>query len=125
MGTNEAANQAVGSAYDARERIDLLMHAIGKAPVLWPTVKTTQHSGYYDDTNMQKFNDALVQACKRYPNLRVYDWASEVKDNWFSSDGIHFTSAGYRQRAYRIAQALARAYPRDSEASPDCVVHSR
>jgi hypothetical protein len=48
---------------------------------------------------MQEFNDALLRACKRYPSLRVYDWAGEVKNGWFNSEGIHFTSAGYRQRA--------------------------
>jgi hypothetical protein len=42
----------------------------------------------------------------------VYDWASVVKDNWFISDGIHFTSRGYAARAHRIARALAAAFPR-------------
>jgi hypothetical protein len=44
--------------------------------------------------------------------MRVYDWASVVKNSWFISDGIHFTSRGYAARAHRIASALAAAFPR-------------
>jgi lysophospholipase L1-like esterase len=61
---------------------------------------------------MLAWNAALIRACARYPNMRVYDWASVVKDNWFISDGIHFTSRGYGARAHRIARALAAAFPR-------------
>ena len=52
-------------------------------------------------------------ACARYPNMRVYDWASEVKDSWFIDDGIHFTTKGYRERGKRTARALATAFPKD------------
>ena len=53
----------------------------------------------------------LIQACARYRNMRVYDWAAVVQDSWFISDGIHYTSYGYAQRARHIAEALARAFP--------------
>ena len=53
-------------------------------------------------------------ACDRYPNMRIYDWASDVKDAWFIADGIHFTSPGYAARAKLIANAL-----RDAFASPE------
>ena len=43
--------------------------------------------------------------------MRVYDWAAVVKNGWFISDGMHFTSAGYAARAHRIANALAAAFP--------------
>jgi hypothetical protein len=126
MGTNEAANQAAGSTIGSTERIDLLMRIIGtSAPVLWPTVKTTLHDGYYDNQNMAAFDDALVHACNRYPNLRVYDWAGEVHDHWYLSyDGIHFTPRGYQARAHRIAQGLAQAFPRDAPPAASCVVGS-
>jgi hypothetical protein len=67
--------------------------------------------------------------------MRVYDWASVVKNNWFISDGIHFTSRGYEARAHRIASALAAAFPRGGRHSgtpqpgqqgtprPSCLVH--
>ncbi len=47
--------------------------------------------------------------------MRVYDWASDVKDAWFIDDGIHFTSPGYAARAELIAQALAHAFPAKGE----------
>jgi hypothetical protein len=125
MGTNEAANQAAGSTIGSKDRIDLLMSEIGKGqPVLWFTVKTLVRDGYYDDQNMQGFNDALINACNRYPNLRVFDWRSEAKNKWFISDGIHYTSHGYRKRAHRIARALAQAFPAGQDPTPECVVSS-
>ena len=44
---------------------------------------------------MQSWNDALLEACSRYPNMRVFDWAALARDEWFIEDGIHFTSPGY------------------------------
>ena len=65
-----------------------------------------------------------VDACPGYPNMRVYDWASDVKDDWFIEDGIHFTSPGYAARAELIAQALAHAFPAkgESEGGANCLV---
>lgn len=124
MGTNDAANQAVGGVHPYSERIDLLMRRIGDQPVLWLTVKSLLRSGPYADSTMRAFDDALLDACSRYPNLRVYDWRAEVRDAWFVSDGIHFTTPGYAERAGRIADALARAYPVDAPPSAGCVVGS-
>lgn len=124
MGTNDAANQVVGGVHPYPERIDLLMKPLHGQPVMWLTVKSLEHSGPYDDEHMRAFDDALIKACDRYPNLRVYDWRSEVRDPWFISDGIHFTTPGYRERSHRIAMALARAYPLDGPPAADCVVRS-
>ena len=60
---------------------------------------------------MRLWNQALLQACPRYPSMRVYDWADAAQRSWFISDGIHYTSAGYAARAARIADALAAAFP--------------
>jgi hypothetical protein len=73
---------------------------------------------------MEKWNDALMRACDDYPNMRVYDWRAEVEDDWFISDGIHFTSAGYRERGSRAADALAAAFPASGEMSDGCLVGS-
>ena len=124
MGTNDAANQIVGGTYPYPERIDLLMDRLRDQPVLWLTVKSLERSGPYADEHMRAWDEALVKACDRYPNLRVYDWRAEVRDPWFISDGIHFTTPGYRERSHRIALALARAFPQDGPASADCVVRS-
>ena len=74
---------------------------------------------------MKKWDEELVNACPTYPNMRVYDWAADVKDAWFIEDGIHFTSPGYAARAQLIAQALAHAFPakgKSPRAAPECVV---
>ena len=60
---------------------------------------------------MEKWDEELLVACRTYPNMRVYDWASDVKDAWFIEDGIHFTSPGYAARSELIAHALAHAFP--------------
>jgi lysophospholipase L1-like esterase len=54
--------------------------------------------------------------------MRVYDWASAVKDAWYIPDGIHYTSPGYAARAHLIANALATAFPASGGASSSCVV---
>jgi peptidoglycan/LPS O-acetylase OafA/YrhL len=122
MGTNDTANQYVGGVVPLDERIDRLMDDVHGQPVMWLTLKTELSSGPWQDAQMQKWNDALLAACSRYPNLRIYDWRSQVKDSWFISDGIHFTSDGYRQRGKRIANALATAFPQDGPPSSSCMV---
>jgi hypothetical protein len=122
MGTNEAANQAVGGPVRSEERIDLIMKPIGDHPVLWLTVKTQKTRGPYANREMRKWNAALLDGCRRYPNMRVYDWAGEVEDSWFISDGIHFTTRGYRERGKRIAEALASAFPQQGSSPRECLI---
>ncbi len=122
MGTNDTANQAAGSNVDSDQRIDLLMQAIGDHPTMWLTVRTLRTSGPYAEKQMQKWDDALVRACPRYPQMRVYDWAAQVKDSWFIDDKIHFTTPGYRERARRTARALATAFPSNGVSPTECLV---
>lgn len=127
LGTNEAANVAAGSAVTERERIDKMMAIIGsEQPVLWVNVRSLVEAGDpYSKGNMEKWDEELVAACATYSNMRVYDWASDVKDDWFIEDGIHFTSPGYAARAQLIAQALAHAFPAKGETeggSKNCLV---
>jgi peptidoglycan/LPS O-acetylase OafA/YrhL len=122
MGTNEVANQAVGGVVGLPDRIDMLMEEIDGQPAMWLTVKSRLASGPWANDEMAKWNDALRDACETYPNLRVYDWASEVHDGWYIPDGIHFTTPGYVERAQRTARTLAVAYPSDGEPSEDCFV---
>ena len=124
MGTNEVANQFAGSNTGSNKRIDLLMEPIGNHPVLWLTIKTQRSSGPYRNVESEKWTQALSDACARYPNMRVYDWASEVKDSWYVDDGIHFTSKGYRERAKRAARALALAFPKDGVSPPGCLIRT-
>src|SRR5207248_11273894 len=90
---------------------------------MWVNAKSLVARGPYSESDMQHWNDALVEACPRYPNMRVYDWASAVKDNWFIPDGIHYYSPGYAARAHLIADALAKAFPAGGQSGMgSCVV---
>jgi lysophospholipase L1-like esterase len=94
------------------------MSLIGNQPVMWVNVKSLLTSGPYAESQMQLWNSALIQACARYPGMRVYDWAADAQSSWFIADGIHYTSAGYAARAHLIAQALAAAFPASGHRAP-------
>jgi len=124
LGTNDAADVYVGSSVSLSTRIDKMMSVVGDQPVMWVNVKSLVGSGPYAETNMDQWNTALEDACAKYPNMRIFDWAGAVKDSWYIPDGIHYTSAGYKARAQLIAKALAKAFPADGSESPTCVVHA-
>jgi hypothetical protein len=111
LATNDAANVDAGSGYGYTERIDRMMAVIGDDPVLWVDTRTRKERGHYASEHMRLFNQALEKAHARYPALRVYEWSADAEDDWFQSDGIHFTADGYANRAELIAAALAAAYP--------------
>ncbi|HUN78829.1 MAG TPA: acyltransferase family protein [Solirubrobacteraceae bacterium] len=121
LGTNDAADVYVGSNVGLGARIEKMMSLIGDEPVLWVDVKTQLASGPYAEQNMRLWNSALLAACRRHPNMRVFDWAAVVKSEWFISDGIHYNTPGYAARSRLIAQALARAFPADG-AEAGCLV---
>jgi peptidoglycan/LPS O-acetylase OafA/YrhL len=112
LGTNDSADVAVGSSVSDRERIDKMMAILAGEPVMWVNVRSIVKAGDpYSAENMAKWDEELLAACAAYPDMRVYNWAADVKDAWFIEDGIHFTSPGYAARAELIAQALAHAFP--------------
>jgi peptidoglycan/LPS O-acetylase OafA/YrhL len=128
LGTNEAANVAAGSSVGFAERIDSMMATVGDEPVLWVNVKSLLGGTPYAEQGMKEWDEALLEACDRYPYMRVYDWASEVRDAWFIDDGIHFSSAGYAARGRMIADALLNAFPASRPVAmadrDNCIVHS-
>jgi hypothetical protein len=113
LGGNDTANVSVvdGTHEDRVARIERMMSAIGDDPVMWVNVFTLKTSGAYRNENMVLWNEALQEVLPRYPNMRVYDWASAVQEQWFQDDDIHYTSAGSAWRAALIANALAEAFP--------------
>ena len=121
LGTNDAADVAIGSSVDPAQRIGEIMSVAHGSPVLWVNVVSTLNSGPYAESSMQAWNTALSRACAKYPNMRVFNWASLVQPSWFISDGIHYTSAGYAQRSEQIADALAKAFPARGHSS-GCMV---
>ncbi len=121
LGTNDTADVAVGSNVGLMTRIQRMMAAAHGEPVMWVNVISLLSSGPYAEPNMRKWDQTLLRACARYPNMRVFDWAALAKRWWFINDGIHYTSAGYAQRARLIADGLARAFPQNGQAA-GCVV---
>jgi peptidoglycan/LPS O-acetylase OafA/YrhL len=118
LGTDDTADVDVGSYVSRYDRIKRMMSVIGSQPVLWVNVKTLVPYGPYAEYQMRLWNDALIDESRHYPNMRVYDWASAVRDSWFINDGIHYTSTGYRYRARMIAEALASAFPGPEAPAP-------
>ena len=121
LGTNDAANVAVGSPVSLAARIQEMMSAAHGEPVMWVNVQTGVSSGPWSRVNMQLWNRELVAACAAYPNMRVFDWAAMVQPGWHLADGIHFTAAAYAICAHAIAHALAMAFPANGHRSA-CVV---
>jgi hypothetical protein len=121
LGTNDTADVAVGSNIGLTSRINRMMLVAHGGPVMWIEVVSLLSSGPYAEANMQKWNSALLKACARYPNMRVFDWPALAKRSWFISDGIHYTSAGYAARSRDIAQGLAKAFPAGGSSS-GCVI---
>jgi hypothetical protein len=111
LGTNDTAAVAAGSGTGRLARIEDMMSAARGRPVLWVNVISLLSAGPYSEASMQRWNQTLRQACARYPNMRIFDWASVVRMRWFLNDGIRYTSGGYASRARQIAKALARAFP--------------
>ena len=111
LGTNDTADVAVGSNVGLAARISEMMAVTKGEPVMWVNVISLLRAGPYAEPNMQKWDAALVKACARYPNMRVFNWAAAAKRPWFINDGIHYTSAGYEKRALYIADGLAESFP--------------
>lgn len=111
LGTNDTANVAAGSNVGLMARIQEMMAAAHGEPVMWVNTQTDLTTGPWSEANMQLWNQALLQAAKQHPNMRIFNWAGMVQPSWHLSDGIHYTSAGYAIRAAAIASALARAFP--------------
>ena len=124
LGTNDAADVYVGSNVGPAARIERMMSLIGHEPVLWVNVKTLLSSGPYAEANMQQWDGALLAACPKYPNMRVFNWARLANPEWFTTDGIHYTSTGSAIRSAAMADALATGFPAGTPHSHgSCVVN--
>jgi peptidoglycan/LPS O-acetylase OafA/YrhL len=121
LGTNDTADVAVGSNVGLAARIQEMMQVTRGEPVMWVNVISLLSSGPYSEADMQEWNTALMQACPRYPSMRVFNWAALAQPSWFINDGIHYTSPGYEKRALYIADGLALAFPQTGK-SASCLV---
>jgi hypothetical protein len=118
------ASTIFGNVDALSQRIDWMMSRADGAPVLWATNKTTMKKGPYQSSYMEGWNRAVIEACRRHANMRVYDWAAEVQDDWFLPDEVHPNAVGAKERAARFAKALAIAFPKDRIPPPQCVVRT-
>ncbi len=91
LGTNDTANVSVGSSVGLMGRVEQMMSAAHGEPVLWVNARTMLSGGPWSEANMQAWNNTLLQACARYPNMRVLDWASVANPGWFmlGRDSLH------------------------------------
>ena len=123
LGTNDVDNVHTGSTIGYTARINRMMSIIGSQPTLWITAVTLLQTGPYSEANMQVWNHALLAACGRYPNVRVFDWAAWAKPRWFIPDASHYYSPGYIARAHPISRGLAHAFPAGQPPNPNCLVY--
>lgn len=123
-GVNDAANYAALPDYgyeqnpeEIKASIRTMLDLLEGQMVMWNTVGTYQPAdSYYDNANMKLFNKLLKEVAKEYPNVAIWDWASEVSEHndWFiPGDGTHFLPKGNAERAKRFASALAHAFPEE------------
>ena len=123
MGTNDTADIAAGSTVGMNARIHEIMSIVRGQPVMWINVLTIAGSPeYYGESGMAKWDRTLLAACRRYPNMRVLDWAALAQHKWFIPDGVHYTTLGYEHRTKIIAHGLVRAFPLNRPAPSNCLV---
>jgi hypothetical protein len=112
LGTNDTANVSAGSSTGMMARIQEMMSVAHGEPVMWVNAVTQLDSGGWSQANEQAWDTTLVSALAKYPNMRIFNWASVAQPGWFLPDGIHYNPVGCAARAHAIADALARAFPR-------------
>jgi hypothetical protein len=122
LGTNEVDNVYDGGP-GFQVRIHRMMSIIGHQPAMWiAAVTLLPPSDPYSEAGMQRWNNALLADCSRYPNMRVFDWPAYANRKWFIPDEIHYDSPGYVARSHDIARGLAHAFPTAGPQSPSCLV---
>jgi len=107
LGTNDAGIHPRNRYLDVIRR---MMDRIGGGHhVLWVNIYLPA-----TPTRQQAWNSALRDVAKdRLDEMFVYDWASVAAEHpvWLSVDQVHYTPAGYRQRALGIAAATRSLVP--------------
>ncbi|WP_414120989.1 acyltransferase family protein [Corynebacterium nuruki] len=117
-GVNDAANISAGATYDEEQRIRMMLDQLTGQRVMWSNTKTRLDTGHWDNANMVTFNEVLARVTKDYPDVVVWDWASEVSDHmdWFlDGDDVHYNAEGNAARGRLFAAALANAFPADGD----------
>lgn len=130
IGLNDAATMNKGEMWsEVDRRIDRVMEAADGHRVLWvdSVIMPWAPIEWYTTEGTARFNEAVVAATKRHPNLWVYDWAKEAgsRPEWFlEMDPLHNTTEGAVAKAERMAEALVVAFPEGREPSTARVVRT-
>jgi hypothetical protein len=115
LGTNDTVYVAIGASFTRAQSIDEMMAAIDPAAaarIMWVNTFTTTTTGNYVNGNMMLWNDELVAAQARWPNLLIFDWAMVAATGVAPfSDGVHHSAEGYAARNAAIVEALAGYFP--------------
>ena len=87
----------------APKMIDAILTEIGPDRTVGFLTLYTVHA-----SSAPKFNAALREATKRWPNLHVMDWASVARRNqhWHNKGGVHYTMKGAMARNRYLADAM-------------------
>ncbi|MEM9515696.1 MAG: SGNH/GDSL hydrolase family protein [Actinomycetota bacterium] len=90
----------------ARTAIMHLVDAIGPGKqIWWPMITRLQRSPFIDQQN--NWNAALAQIASERDDFFTWDWPNAFLTGGFSSsDGVHLSPSGYRQRSVLIADQL-------------------
>jgi hypothetical protein len=78
--------------------------------------------GHYPEAGMRRWNRDLLAACRRHPNMCVFDWAAVVKRPWFIPDGIHYGAPGPRRAPVSSPAVSSMCFPRGQPSSSSCLV---
>ena len=91
-GSNDVGWPQGDSVARNQQRIETAMAALGTTEVVWPTI--THHNPAYEGA----WNQALINAAAKWPNLHLCDWRSMARANagFLSNDQVHPTGTGYR-----------------------------
>lgn len=121
MGTNDAANIAVGSGVGATERINRVMANAAGKPVYWasPVIASFATVNGYNSSIADDFTAALKRYTTKNNKLHVIDSKAAYSnaagknglpstvDGFFEPDGIHYPAGKIQTfRAQMMAQAL-------------------
>jgi uncharacterized protein with LGFP repeats len=113
LGTNDVRGSVSSSRF--RGNVDWFVQQAAGRPVLWFNIVNPAFQ-----TRVNTFNGILADAARRWPNLRILDWAGYVRDHpdAVMDDGVHLAS--YADcRDGRFALIRAAAPPVSGHPTPD------